>query len=645
MKQPSYFRYLRYLPLISLPVSAMAADVEVTTDITANQTWSASNTYILRKSIFVKNNAILTIEPGTTVLGSNAAGPNNIVDNGGDDTFGSLVVARGAKLNAIGTQAQPIVFTARQERDGLNGNPSTKPNPALGDGGFWGGIVLLGKAPINFYVAGTNANENSIEGFPAGSTDDIKYGGNLPDDSSGTLKYVSIRFGGYVFNAATGSEINGLTMGGVGRGTTIENVEVIGNTDDGVEIFGGTVSTKRIAVAFCQDDCFDLDEGHQGFHQFWFSIQNAASTLGDRGGEWDGGNGSTKSGTPNNRVRIYNATILGNGQDAPSSANTGIYLDDFFAGELHNSLIHDFSGAAIAKDAADGVGGGAGQPPASVFSNNTWGAFAGGPGLLATFNAAGSPTGTGNSSIGANPLLGGISRTPNNGLDPVPLAGSPLFAANGATLSTFPVDATPNFFDTVDYRGAFGTTNWLDGWSYLSKNGYLLPTEGIVFTQNPVSSVVKINSTVVLTATASAKPAPTYQWFKNDGAILGQTAASLTLSSFTKADAGLYYVTATSAGVTVKSAVATLAFPKITSSLTRVAAKLNKRYRETVKTNFGANAFKAIDLPPGLKINRTGLISGTPTKKGRFTTKIIALKRKDGVVILKATARKVYVVK
>jgi hypothetical protein len=645
MKQPSYLRYLRYLPLIALPASAMAADIEVTSDITTSKTWTANNTYILRKSIFVKNNATLTIEPGTTILGANAAGPNGIVDNGGDDTYGSLVIARGAKLNAIGTQAKPIVFTAIQERDGIGGDPSVMPDPAFGDGGFWGGIVMLGKAPINFYVAGTNANENSIEGFPAGSTDDIKYGGNVANDSSGTLKYVSIRFGGYVFNPATGSEINALTLGGVGRGTTIENIEIIGNTDDGMEIFGGTVNTKRIAVAFCQDDCFDLDEGHQGFHQFWFSLQNASSSLGDRGGEWDGGNGSTKSGTPNNRVRIFNATILGNGQEVGTSPNNGIYLDDFFSGELHNSLIHDFSGEAITKDAADGIGGGAGQPPVPVFSNNTWGTFAGGAGLLASLNTAGSPAGSDNSAIGVIPLLGGISRTNNNGLDPLPRSNSPLLTANGATLSNFPADAPANFFETVDHRGAFGESNWLDGWSYLSKAGYLLPTEGVAFTTNPTSKVVAIKGSVTLRSLAVGKPAPSYQWYKNGVALPGKTSANLELINFKSTDAGNYYVTATSLGVTKKSEVAKLSIPAITSDLKAKNLKLNKAYREMIKANFKANKFTAKGLPPGLKIAQTGKISGTPTKKGKYSVTIVAIQKKGGKVVFKDTAKKVYKVK
>jgi hypothetical protein len=439
----------------------VVTDVNVTADITTNTTWTADNAYILDKSIFVKNGATLTIEPGTTILGT-----KNVANN----TYGSLIISRNGTIMAEGTAEAPIVMTAKADRDAeLTADPDDDLDPAT-DGGLYGGLIILGSAPINYYTGPTtNANEFSIEGFPAGSSTDILYGGTDTADNSGVVKYMSLRFGGFVYDAVNGKEINGLTMGGVGSGTTIENVEIVGNTDDGMEIFGGTVNTKRIAVAFCQDDSFDLDEGHQGFHQFWFAIQNSTGTLGDRGGEWDGGNGSNsvRTGTPYTTATIYNATFIGD-SGTSGGANTGIYLDDYFAGQLHNSVLHQFSGAAIAK-ASDGVGTGVSpQPSAAVFSNNTWGTFAGGQGLV--IGAAGSPTGTGNSTVGTDPMLVGISRTANGGLDPRPNLASPL---RSSTLSAAPAGAPAGFFETTTYRGAFGDTNWLNGWTYLSQNGYL----------------------------------------------------------------------------------------------------------------------------------------------------------------------------
>ena len=319
----------------------VVTDVNVTADITTNTTWTADNAYILDKSIFVKNGATLTIEPGTTILGT-----KNVANN----TYGSLIISRNGTIMAEGTAAAPIVMTAKEDRDAqLTATTDDDLDPAT-DGGLYGGLIILGSAPINYYTGPTtNANEFTIEGFPAGSSTDILYGGTDTADNSGVVKYMSLRFGGFVYDAVNGKEINGLTMGGVGSGTTIENVEIVGNTDDGMEIFGGTVNTKRIAVAFCQDDSFDLDEGHQGFHQFWFAIQNSTGTLGDRGGEWDGGNGSNsvRTGTPYTTATIYNATFIGDSGTA-GGANTGIYLDDYFAGQMHNSVLHQFSGAAIA---------------------------------------------------------------------------------------------------------------------------------------------------------------------------------------------------------------------------------------------------------------------------------------------------------
>ncbi|MBK1884202.1 hypothetical protein JIN85_17415 [Luteolibacter pohnpeiensis] len=438
------------------PASLMAADVSVTSDITVNTTWTASNTYLLDKPIFITNGATLTIEPGTLILGE---------ENTTNETFGSLIATRGSKLVADGTKEAPIVFTARAERDGIDGDPEVKPDPAFGDASFWGGVILLGNAPINNYVGSVNTGEAVIEGFPTnGDTSSTSFGGSDPTDNSGILRYVSIRFGGFEFQPD--EEINGLTLGGVGNGTTIDYVEIVSNSDDGVEFFGGTVNTKHIAVAFCQDECFDIDQGQQGYHQFWFGIQNADPLLGDFGGEWDGGKGDTVTGTPYTTATIYNMTLIGTGATTTGSVDDGINLSDNFAGTLANSLVHDFNGAALTTQ-SDGV-----QSPKPTFNNNTWGVFGNGSGIVPNIGGTGSldPAGSGNSAVGTDPDLGGISRIPDGGLDPRPNASSPLYSS---ALADFPASAPSGFFDTVNYRGAFGSDNWLDGWTYLSQNGYL----------------------------------------------------------------------------------------------------------------------------------------------------------------------------
>lgn len=568
-----------------------AAEVKVTTDITTNTTWTKNNVYILEDSIFVKNGATLTIEAGTWVLGTQKAGAN---------VRGSLIVTRNGKINAVGTKKEPIVFTAKQEYDGV------ALDPAAGDAGLWGGIIILGNAPVNNYTSPTtNSNEGEIEGFPAGSTDDIRYGGRRVDDNSGTMKYCSIRFGGYEF--APNEEINALTLGGVGNGTVIENIELVSNLDDGLEIFGGTVNTKRIAVAFAQDDSFDLDSGHQGNHQFWFALQNGNSSIGDRGGEWDGGNGEVKDQAPYTTPRIFNVTLIGDGVGNTESPNFGVFIDDNFAGQIHNALIHDFSGDMVVAS-SDGLG----NPPDPTFTNTTFGAFGGTEANLDLFAGSGVQT-------VANPQIGGISRTPNGALDPRPASGSPLLTA---PLSTIPGGG---FFEAAPYRGAFAPDeNWLDGWSYLSQKGYLpapVDPNAPVFTSEPKSTVAAANATVRLTAAATADGEVTYQWFRNDQPIPGATSATYEITKLTGKTAGEYYVEATLDGeFTSKSAIATVQVAKLTVG--KLNAKVGKAFRAKVSSNFRANSFKALGLPSGLSINNKGVISGKPMRKGSFLIKV-----------------------
>jgi len=443
-------RNLLLVGALAIPSIGFAADVEITADVTENTTWTKDNEYILKKPIFVTDDAELTIEPGTTIYGA---------EDTVNSTFGSLVVTRGAKLWANGTCDEPIVFTAIEERDGPGGDPGQLPLDPEFDASYWGGVILLGDAPINYYDGNVQQSENEIEGFPTGLGQSTLYGGSDDTDNSGSLTYVSIRWGGFEF--ASGKEINGLTLGGVGSGTTIENVEIFANSDDGLEIFGGTVNTKRIAVAFCWDESFDLDEGHTGYHQFWFAIQNADGSVGDKLGEWDGGNGTPDNSTPYSLHHIHNATLIGGGV----GVNNGIEMKDNYAGTLSDSVISE---AAIALgDQADGVGS-----PKPTFQFNTWGNFSS-AGLQASIGGvgAGDPAGSDNGAIGVDIKLRGISRVADGGLDPRPQADSPLL---GATLAGFPGSAPAGFFETVDYRGAFGTdTTWLDGWSYLSQAGYL----------------------------------------------------------------------------------------------------------------------------------------------------------------------------
>jgi hypothetical protein len=221
-----------------------APTMTVAGNITTNTTWSAGQVVLLSTQIYIKNNAVLTIQPGVTVLGKKGVA-------GGAGIF----VTKGSQIVANGTATAPIVFTSDQA-PGARG---------LGD---WAGIILMGKAAIN-----SPNGVNNIEGLPISS--DTEYGGGTaPDDNdnSGSLKYVRIEFCGFVFQ--TDKEINGLTLGGVGRGTTIDNIQVSFSNDDAFEWFGGTVNCKHLIAYRCLDDNFDTDFGFSGKVQFCLGVRD-----------------------------------------------------------------------------------------------------------------------------------------------------------------------------------------------------------------------------------------------------------------------------------------------------------------------------------------------------------------------------------
>src|SRR5262245_18271891 len=242
---------------------AQAAVVTYTTnDVTANTTWYGTNTYLLRSIVYVRNNATLTIEPGTVVK---AASTGVLPRDGVPNLVAALWVTRGAKLNAIGTVDAPMILTF--DGDNIN-NPN---DVAFNTSGQWGGIVLCGNGRIKSasFAAGQAPNPK-FERFEGTTSDGIDnahlFGGADDTDSSGTLRYVSIRYPGTVF--APNKELNGLTMGGVGSGTDISYVEVFNSSDDAFEWWGGTVNTHHLVAAFCEDDDFDTDQGYRGTNQF-----------------------------------------------------------------------------------------------------------------------------------------------------------------------------------------------------------------------------------------------------------------------------------------------------------------------------------------------------------------------------------------
>ena len=289
-------------------------------NITTNTTWTKNNVYELCGLVYVTNGATLTIEAGTIIRGS-AAYANS-----------SLVVCKGAKLKAVGTPDQPIVFTSNYPV-GLRGP------------GNWGGIILLGRAPYNGTSSSTSpvastSGVNYIEGitevgavFPnstatAASTE--FGGGSTPNDNdtSGILKYVRIEFGGYIFSQ--NKEINGLTFGAVGRGTTIDYVQCSFINDDAFEWFGGTVNCSHLISYRGVDDEFDSDNGFSGTVQFCLGVRDpqigdntyAQASGGSTSEGYESDNDATgSSNNPRTKAIFSNMTHIGPLRGNNSTAN------------------------------------------------------------------------------------------------------------------------------------------------------------------------------------------------------------------------------------------------------------------------------------------------------------------------------------
>lgn len=256
--------------------------------IDANETWTSDNIYELAGRVIVSDGVTLTIEAGTIIKGREGQGIS----------ASALMIARGAKLNAVGTADEPIIMTSVLDDimpGQLAGTTLTEQ-----DKGKWGGLVILGKAPISY----AGATEAQIEGVPADEVLGL-YGGDLADDNSGTIQFVSIRHGGTEISG--GSEINGLTLGGVGSGTVISNIEIFANVDDGVEFFGGSVNVSNILVSHQGDDGVDIDQAYSGTVDGFMVIHSGDT---DKGLEIDGPEGSANTG---GKFILKNGTIVGSG--------------------------------------------------------------------------------------------------------------------------------------------------------------------------------------------------------------------------------------------------------------------------------------------------------------------------------------------
>jgi hypothetical protein len=309
---------LTSLASLGMAGAAQAADIVVNTNITTSTTWTANNVYNLTAQVYVEPGATLTIEAGT-VIASN---------------LGSLAVVRGGDIIIQGTKENPVVMTSVQDRaTWTNDDPQTASWRQVAN--EWGNLTIMGEGYISTCLAGNVAfpdagNESDMEGLTTGPAFD-RYGGGNDDDDSGSIKYLQLRYTGKVIGL--GNELNGLALGGVGRGTDIQFIENMNGVDDGIEIWGGTVGIKNFVIWNAGDDSFDVDQGWRGKAQFGLIVQGASTSaaqgsgIGDNAFEVDGAEPADYQ--PVTTAAIYNCTVVGvpNGFINPNTLVAGAGAD------------------------------------------------------------------------------------------------------------------------------------------------------------------------------------------------------------------------------------------------------------------------------------------------------------------------------
>jgi hypothetical protein len=429
---------------VEVGTATAAEDLVLSGNYRRNLVLTSGNTYLLDGLVYIDSGYAITIQPGTTIQGRKG-------------TNSSLIIKRGAKILAEGTASQPIVFTSS----------APEGQKRLGD---WGGLVILGRAKNNGSFNGV-AGVMEIEGGINNAAGDGMHGGNDDDDNSGIVKYVRLEFGGYPFQPDR--EINGLTCGSVGRGTTIDYVQVSYCNDDAYEFFGGTVNAKHLISFRCLDDDFDTDNGYRGKIQFGIAIRDTSIADGAAGGASNGfetdNDGSGSSAQPFTAPVFSNMTIIGplftSATNIAAPFRRGAHIRRNSRMSLFNSVIMAWpsAGAGILIDGTttetNATNGDleiantiiAGCPsPLKVNSGSTFN-------ISAWFN----DPAKGNSIMTDNTDVNMSSFNSYTGFNPTPASGSPLLT--GASFSSPKTAGLEN----VSYRGAVGSSSdtWWQGWT------------------------------------------------------------------------------------------------------------------------------------------------------------------------------------
>ncbi|TQV72160.1 hypothetical protein FLL45_18235 [Aliikangiella marina] len=421
-----------YPEITDKPVYKLATDTTFTADVTLTN----DAHWVLKGRTAVGNdnadNTTLYIEAGTTIFGET-----------GDDF---LVARRGSKIEAVGTVGAPIVMTSVQDVTGQETGI-----------GQWGGLVLLGNAPVNLCDGNGDDLADATELANCGINaegDAGLYGGDDPTDNSGTLKFVIVKHAGN--SLGSGDELNGISFAGVGSGTTVDYIQVHENLDDGVEFFGGTVDVRHVVLTGNGDDSFDWAFGWTGRAQFVYVQHN--DTAANRGFESDNSE-DFPGAAPLTSPTVANVTVRGN--NAPSEDSEGVLLRHGTAGILRNFVITGPAGMGECLEIDSFPETRANAEDGSLIMTHSVVACENGENFKGTANTSGDTVEdwflaqTGNSAFDNAEALQMLA----DGF--TPKSGSPLLGAG------YDLSADDDWFKATDYIGAFdGNTNWMDGWAF-----------------------------------------------------------------------------------------------------------------------------------------------------------------------------------
>ncbi len=411
--------------------------------------WTNDTTYLLDGFVVLEEGGVLNIEAGTVIKGK-------VVPTSSFSFASALLIARGAKIHALGTEGNPVIFTT--EIDDVNDESDI----TFSDRGLWGGVIILGDAPIA-------ADSSSISLYSLPGESPFLYGGDNDVDSSGVLQFVSIRHPGA--EAFPDEELDGLFLGGVGAKTIISNIEVYAGQDDAITISGGTVNLKHLTVSFNGDESIDWELGWRGKGQFWLALQDEES---NRCGEHDGA--SPDLAEPYSRPVISNVTYIGPGVDVRNSASEALIFRNRSGGVYTNSIFINFPEYAIniedrtdIPDSYDHL-----QTGNLLFNCNYWWNFGAGNTWEELVNVnpqSEDPT--------ASFLINLMENTQNTIEDPMIVNLSsesevfdPRLSPGSPALNSGCALDDP-FFDPVSYIGAFDSeTIWLNQWTGMDANQF-----------------------------------------------------------------------------------------------------------------------------------------------------------------------------